>query len=416
VKRVYYGWYLVAAAAFIYVAIVGATFGAYGLYVLPVSAEWKLSRADVNTGLILMNLGNAALAPFMGRLLDRVPVRWVMIASTVVFGLSLATLSLSHSLWLNIAVLTVAVPTAYLGVGSLSATVFLARWFVANRGRAMALAGLGIFLGQIIVAPPLGYMIEHHGWRFALMASGGVLTLLLLPLGFIVRERPGPDDVEPGRATLAANVEDAAADKPASVGVILRTPAFWTVALGVSLGLAVSQTLVVTLVPLAREAGLSMMQATSLISVMGAGAIVTSLLLAVVADKIDRVLLLTVLFVIGALVNAALLSGHGYGLLLTCAAVLGALTAMVTPVFYALLADIFGARSFGTVRGLSFMALAVMAMIGIRFAGEVYDRTGAYQIVFHVGIATYLVAAALIFATRLTGRRAGAPAPARPTA
>src|SRR5438067_4897870 len=130
-------------AMVIYMVSVGATFAAYGLYVLPVSAELKLSRADMNTGVVLMNLGNAALAPFIGRLLDRVSIRRILITSALVFGLSFLTLSLSQSLWLNALLLALFVPAAYMG-GSLSSSLLLARWFVTNRGRAMALAGLGI--------------------------------------------------------------------------------------------------------------------------------------------------------------------------------------------------------------------------------------------------------------------------------
>jgi MFS family permease len=410
VKRVYYGWYLVAASALVYVVAVGATMGVYGLYVLPVSAELKLSRADMNTGLILINLGAAALAPFIGRLLDWFPVRRVMTFCALVFGASLTTLGLSHSLWLSAAVLAVAAPTAYLGAGSLSATVILARWFTANRGRAMALAGLGIFLGPLLLAPAVGFMIETWGWRTSLLVTGAVLTALLLPLGFVIRERPGADDIEPSARAVAPAAAGGDAARPLTASEILRRPAFWTVALSVSLSMGVAQTLIVTLVPLARQSGLTMMQATSLISTMGVGAIVTTLLLAVIADRIDRVLILAMLFILGALVNAALLSGEGYPLLLACAAVLGAITGMVTPVFYALLADIFGTTSFGTVRGLSFFVLAAVAMVGIRFAGEVFDRTGTYRMVFNVGVATDLLAAALVFATRFTARPAVAPA------
>jgi predicted MFS family arabinose efflux permease len=410
VKRVYYGWWLVAVAMLIYMLVCGSTMIAFGLYVLPVSADFKLSRADANTGLILINLGNALLAPFMGRVLDRVPVRRVMIACALVFGASFAILSVSNQLWLDAVVLGLGVPAAYLGAGSLTNTVLIARWFEAQRGRAMALAGLGILVSNITVTPVVGWIIEHAGWRHALVTSGIVITALLLPLALVVRERPGPDDLEPGRdAMQPAAAPDA---RPAKVGSILRAPAFWTIALGTAAGMAIAQTLVITIVPLAQEHGQSMTQASSLLSAAGVGGLVGTLLLALFADRLDRVILLTAMLLLLGLLNAALLSGSSYELLLGVAALEGVAGGVLTPTFFALLADRFGAASFGTTRGLSMPVIAAMNMTAVRFAGEVFDRTGAYELLFHVFIGLAVLAAALMFATRFTGGPAAARASA----
>jgi MFS family permease len=408
-KRVYFGWWLVALVVVMYTLVAGATFGSFGLYILPVSAELRLSRADMNTGLILMNLGVAVLAPLMGRSLDRLPIRRIMIACALLFGVSFLVLGLSRQLWLSSLILLVGLPVCYLGAGSLTASVLLARWFSAHRGRAMALSGLGMFFGNIVVAPVIGWIIEHHGWRAALFASGAALTVLLLPLGFIVRERPGPDDIESTKDVSVAppSAQQAA---PAKVTAVLRSPQFWSISLGAGLGLGVAQTVIVSLVPLAREGGLSMMQATSLVSLVGGGAITGSLLLGVVADKVDRVVLLTFVLLAGGLVNAALMSGASYPLLAGSAAVLGLSTGVLTPTLFALLADRFGAASFGTVRGLTIPLIMGLAMIGIRFSGEVFDRTGGYGLLFRTFVAVELAAAALMFSTRFVRRPAPGPA------
>ena len=410
-KRIYYGWYVVAIATVVYMLMVGSTFSAFGIYVLPVSAEFKLSRADMNTALILMNLGNAGLAPFIGRLLDRVPVKRVMIACALLMGLSFVVLSFSRSLWLSAVVLALALPAAYLGAGTLTMTVLLARWFTVQRGRAIALAAIGMSLGNITVTPLVGYLIEVEGWRTALLTSGGLVTLVLLAVSLMLRERPGPGDVEPGRA---ATVEHSAAPAaPAKVGAILKSAQFWSLGLGAAMALAVGQTLAITLTPLAIGGGLTTVQGASLISVMGGGAIAGGLLLAVIADKVDRINLLAGLFLVVALINAALLADHSYMLLAGCAGLLGLTLGAATPAFYALLADRFGTASFGTVRGLTMPVIAGLGMIAIRLAGEIFDRTGSYDLLFSTFIAAQVAAAGLIFLTRFTSAAApvGAAAP-----
>ena len=73
-----YGWFMVGVSMLLLLLTVGPTSYAFGLFVLPVSEDLGLSRADINTGLILLNFGMAALAPFVGRLLDRTSIRLTM--------------------------------------------------------------------------------------------------------------------------------------------------------------------------------------------------------------------------------------------------------------------------------------------------------------------------------------------------
>ena len=143
-----------------------------------------------------------------------------------------------------------------------------------------------------------------------------------------------------------------------------------------------------------------MMQAASLISIGAAVGVMSNLLLTVFADVVNRVLLLTSLFLFGAFLNGLLLLGHSYVLLLGCASGLGVVAGVTPPVLYALIGDRFGAASFGTVRGLTVPLIAVVSVITIRFGGEVFDRTGGYGLMFTVFIAFQCVAAALIFGNR----------------
>jgi MFS family permease len=157
-----------------------------------------------------------------------------------------------------------------------------------------------------------------------------------------------------------------------------------------------------------------MAQAASLISVMGGAAIAGALLLSIVADRVDRVVLLSGMYLMGALINGALLADHSYALLATCAGLLGLSLGAATPAFFALLADRFGAASFGTVRGLTMPIIAACGMIVVRFAGEVFDRTGGYDHLFSALVVTQLVAAGLMFASRFAGAPAAARAAATP--
>lgn len=63
--RIYYGWYIVAISVVILTLLLGSTYHSFGVFVLPVSEDFGLSRAETNTALILFSLGNAICAPIM---------------------------------------------------------------------------------------------------------------------------------------------------------------------------------------------------------------------------------------------------------------------------------------------------------------------------------------------------------------
>ena len=402
----YYGWYVVMMAAAVYAVVMGSTFNAFGLFVVPVSSDLKLSRAGMNTGLILLNMGGALLAPLIGRMLDRIPARRIMIGSALLAGVGFSVLCFSTSLLLSAFAMGVLLAAMVQGGGTLTMSMLLARWFTVHRGRAMILAMLGASLGSIAIAPAIGWSIEREGWRATLLIMGAVVTILLIVLALVVRERPRPGELEaapvPHDAVIAEASAAAQALAPASVGSLLSMPQFWTIGISSSIAMAMMQTIIVTIVPLAVEAGLTTVQAAGLISITGAAAVISKIVLAVVADRFDRVLMLAVLFALGVIVSIMLLLNHGYPLLVACAVMLGVSSSAAAPIFYALLADRFGIVSFGTLRGLMAFLISVASAVAVRFAGEVYDRLGNYDYVFYAFIALGVGTVVLMLCTWLT--------------
>lgn len=399
-SRVYFGWYIVAASAAIYMILIGSTYSAFALFVVPVSSEYELSRANMNTALILLSVGNSLFAPFIGRLLDRVPLRRAVFLSALLFGISMAGLGISTSLIVSAFILLIPLPISLLGGGTITMTLLVARWFVEHRGRAMALSILGMSLGGFIFAPLGGLLIYELGWRLALIVLGVAGSAALMALSFVVRDPPKSADSSGTEASAAAGEAKKRAAPPPKVGTILRRLDFWSIALSTAIATSVIKAIGISIVPLALESGLTMLQATTLVSATGGAAIVGKLLLSVFADKVDRIALMTAMFVLGSAVNVALLTNTGYYPLLACAAFLGLATGALMPVYYALLADRFGTEIFGTVRGLTVPILGIVGAVTVRFAGEVYDRTNSYDFLFGVFIAAQLLAAVFIFCTR----------------
>lgn len=404
--RIYYGWFIVAITVVTFALVIGASMQSYGLFVLPVSEAFGLTRAEMNTGAILLNLGMAVVSPLLGRMIDRFPARPIMLVSGLVFGGSLAILGLSTSPLLSAIVIALPLGAAVVGCGTLTSPALVSRWFTVHRGRALAISTIGISIGPVVVTPLVGTMIEAMGWRQTLVVLGVVSGLLIAGMALLVRNLPGPGDKEPGAAQAQAAATDSEAPMgPAlTIGQLLRQPKFWTIAIGCALVFAILTTDIVSLVPLAQGEGFSTTQAASLMSAYGISAVIGALIFAWIGDRFDQIYIFAAMGVIIGAANAGLLVVHGYVPILACAGLIGLTGGMTSPGFMALIAEYFGTASFGIAIGsASFMSTFVSA-IAVRFGGEIFDRTGGYDLMLLSFFFTGLVAGALLLATRFVAR------------
>jgi MFS family permease len=405
--KIYYGWVIVAIALLVFTLAIGGSIQAYGLFVLPVSDEFHLSRADANTGVIVLNVGMAVFAPIIGRIVDRHSIRLTMAASAIAFAASYVVLGLSHDLWLSTIVLGVAVSAAIVGAGTVTSPVLVARWFDVHRGRALGIMAIGLSAGPMLTIPVIGLLLASVGWRQCLILSGLGIGAVLLLLALFARNAPGPNDVEPGAQAGAGHAAPAEAPAGAALtlGMLLRIPEFWTMVLSTSLTFAVLTTDLVTVVPYAQGTGLSVTRAAGVLSIYGVCALIGSLLFAWLGDRLSRTLVFAVLAAAMGLASGAFTLSGDYLAIAASTALLGLAGGAVTPSQLALLADRFGAASFGVSSGFAaFLSTAITAVV-VRYTGVLYDRTGSYDLVFTAVLTMGLAAALLMLVTRALGQR-----------
>lgn len=383
---------------------VGSTMHAYGLFVVPVSREFDLSRASANTGLILLNAGAAVAALLVGGLIDRYPVRRIMLLGGAVLCAVLAVLGLSHSLLIDAAVLSFPAGFAIAAMGTLSAPALVARWFTARRGRAMAITMMGISGGTVAVVPAIAFLIDRFGWRASLIVMAAVVGIMAAILPALIREYPAPEEVEEPQAGRPSASDERNGERLA-IGMILRDPRFWGIGVSVAIAIASVQSMVVTLVPVAVDMGMTTTLAASLMSALGGAGIVGKAAVAVGGDRVDRSIALAGLFLLISLSGAALLIADGYPGLLAASVLAGLSAGATIPLYLALIADEFGAANFGTVNGYMTFLNAIFGAAAVRLSGEVFDRAGSYEPVFLSLVAFGAAAAALIIISRSISKR-----------
>ncbi len=154
-----------------------------------IRAYFDLSHGGWGSLYAIATMASAATMVFAGTLSDRFRVR--VLGAGVLLGLGMAALGMA--LATHVIVLVVAIYFLRLfGQGFMGhiAMVAMARWFVATRGRAVSIAGLGVATGEAFLPIIFVALLGLFDWRMLWVAAALILIafapLLYLLLG---RER-----------------------------------------------------------------------------------------------------------------------------------------------------------------------------------------------------------------------------------
>ncbi|MGC6472338.1 MAG: MFS transporter [Parvibaculales bacterium] len=409
-RPVYQGWIVLSACFFCAMLMIGITFYGYQVFVIPVTQEFGVSRATVSYAYIAMLLGVAGWSPFVGRAIDRHPPQYVFAFGALAFATGFTLLSLSQDLTHMFVIIILLVGLGVSSAGGLVANAVVSKWFMKRRGRALGIASVTSSAGGFVMVPVVIWLIESFGWRLALpiLGWGAALSIVLVSLLFI-RARPKPQHLagfdEFDQDAEATKTEAAASETGAwTLPKLARERNFWLLVFGAGLLLASDQAIMTSKYPFFIDIGFSPVQAATIISSMTLSAVAGKLIIGYLADYYDVRHLFAVVaaFHVGLLVM--FLWQPGFASLLGFASFFGAAVGGIYPVWSTLTAKAFGAPSFGTVFGLMAPFMQLMAIVFVRFIGEVHSLTGTYDFAFYAFLGTSLVSSLLIYAMRLPSR------------
>ena len=188
--RFYYGWVMVAVAAVMMFASGPGQSYTFSVFLDPIGEDLGVSKASIATAYAIATLVAAFLLPRMGKLLDHMGPRKMLMIVSAVLGLACLFFgAAANFLWLaaGFAMLR------FMGQGAtmMGAANLVSHWFAKRRGFAMSLMALG-FASSMAIHPPLGgWLVEHYGWRTAWVVLG-VMTwvVMMIPLLLLVIDRP----------------------------------------------------------------------------------------------------------------------------------------------------------------------------------------------------------------------------------
>lgn len=349
----------------------------YGFPVLLASMERDLgaSRAAV-TGAFTIGMAVAALAALpVGRWLDR-HGPWALMTVGSCLGAALLVA------WSRVEGLTGLYVTWTLMGLALAATLYepafgaVVRWFpTENRDRALTVVTLAGALASTIFMPIAAWLVEHGGWRHALLVLAAVLAVLTIPLhATVLRRQPPRRRPADRKGTRGPGV---------TLETASRTPIFWALAVAFAIGNFATTAVTLHLIPYMVASGWSPVTMAAAIGWMGAMQIGGRLLFVSVIGRFGA-LGVTMAVFLGQAVGLGLvaLAPSLPGGLILVIVVLGAANGMATLARATTLADVFGAAHYASIGGAVALGANGARAAGPLGASLLYVLLGGYRPVF----------------------------------
>mgnify|MGYP001192161096 CR=1 FL=1 len=415
-RRLFYGWYIVAAAT-LAGTIQSAVFnvGAQAL-VLPLIREFNVTRTAVSFAFSLRRLEGALTGPIEGYLIHWIGPRRYMVIGWVIFGLGFIATGLCQNIYqFYLAFLLVTLGQSV--AGFLPIVAVLINWFDRWRGRTIAIYQLGNSFGAVLV-PVLAWFILNAGWRQTMVVVGIAVIIIGIPLALVMRPHPesygflpdgaDPTDIETDRVTTensAAPNTGLSLDSDPTVSQALRSRNFWFLGLSHSAGITAWGALQVHQIPALVDIGINELTAASILSYTLIIAALGRLIGGFLGDVVGTKKVTAIAFIAQGIGIAVLALATTMTQVLIFATVFGIAFGTRGTLMTVLRAEVFGRRNFSRLAGWMDPISSVFVLISPIFAALIYDSVGSYKWAFLVLAVVNASGALLLIGVRVPNRR-----------
>ena len=388
-RRVFYGWIVVAASAAIICIGMGCLF-ALGVFLTPIERAMGWSRGAISAVALLNWIAMGLGSFFWGALSDRIGARGVAVGGGVLLGLGLVLSSQAQALWQFYVSFGFVVGFA---VGAFYAplTSTTTKWFTARRGLAVSLVSAGIGFGILIIAPLARALMNAWDWRVAMLVLGDLAWLVTIPVALLLREPDG--------GAVTTNVAPASRREYMTRDV-LRAPQFWAIALTHFACCAAHSGPIFHMVTHAIDQGVPAMAAATVLGVSGMASIGGRVGGGLLADRYGAKPTLIAGLAVQAAMVFVYLFARDVVTFVGLALVFGAAYGGVMPLYALVTRDYFGERVMGSAYGAVFLIGTLGMGLGSFAGGVIYDRLGAYTWLFLASSAIGAAAVLLAFTFR----------------
>jgi MFS family permease len=293
-RGIHYSW-VVMGIAFLTMLLSSSALGLPGAFLRPLSREFGWSTEQISSALAIRFALFGLMGPFAAILMARYGLRRMVCIALVLVASGLLLATRMHALWQLFLLWGL-----ILGLGSgMTALVMGAtianRWFEQRRGLVLGILTASSATGQLVFLPLAASLIQHYGWRVAVIpVVSGCLFIALLAF-VLLREYPTdvgllPYGADPKSAAPSAPAWNPSFAEPVRTLIsVSRSTTFW-VLFGTFFvcGLSTSGLIQTHFISLCSDYGLAAIPAASVLAMIGAFDFVGTIASGWLSDRFDN--------------------------------------------------------------------------------------------------------------------------------
>lgn len=331
-----------------------------------IRAEFGLTHGEWGEAYTIGTLASAATMMALGPVADKMRARWL--ASIVLVGLAAFCLGMA------------AIPGAwalpfliwglrFCGQGMMTQVpaVAVARWFRANRGRAIAIVFLGVSVGQALFPFLFVKIMDASNWRTAWALAGVTPVLAAIALVALLRRERAPL----GQSSSASGA--GMLGRHWTRGQALRHWLFWVTFPGFLAQPIFSTALAFQQVHLTEVKGWSLAGFAALFSVMTVANIAGLLATGHAVDRFGATRIVPVMLAPAAVGYALLAWAPGLEGAAVAMALVGLTTGAVSAIHGAYWPEVYGVNNLGAIRALATSVMVFATALGPGATGYLID-------------------------------------------
>ncbi|MFO7977970.1 MAG: MFS transporter [Bacteroidales bacterium] len=345
-------------------------FSSFGqTFVLSLYIPWFLETFDLTrsfySGLYAVaTLGSAATLIFAGKRIDTIPLP--RFTAFVIGGIVMACVLAGIAV--NVVMLFFAIYMLRLfGQGLLShtSTTTVSRFFHRARGKALSVAFLGFPIGEGLFPVMIVSTILWIGWRYTLLASAGIILLVLVPLTIYLMRGFLNKPVVEGDEPLATGSKQPAKEEPVWLQKqIIRSPYFFLYAPTVFMVGFMMTSLFFYQTFIADFKGWTVEWMAGTILAYAISSFLTSIAAGPLIDKYSAARLFPFTLFPMAIGLLVLISSSSPAITPVYWLLVGITAGLNSPLVSALYAETYGTRSLGAVRSIFTFVMVVSTALG----------------------------------------------------
>jgi len=366
----YYGWRVVLAACLGVMAGFGSLFVyTFSVFVKPLASEFGWSREAISGGFGIAAVMLGAASPFLGRWIDRVGPRRIILPCMTIYVFAFASLAFLHrGIW-QFYLTCFVLGLVGNGAAHLAFSRSISTWFHQRLGTALAFVMVGAGLGAMILPVVAQAVISHSGWRASYGALAGLALLLGLPLSWrYIRDR-GAGEVR--RLAAVAHT-----GKTWQQG--LRSYTFWIITAILFVSSTSMNGAITHLSALLTDRGMNATKAAFCLSILGGTSLFGRVIAGWLLDRFFGPRVALAINLITAVGIFLLARAASFPVGCVAAALIGIGAGGEAAIKPYLLTRYFGLGSFSTLYGLTWTFYATAGAIGPVILGRAFDLTGSY--------------------------------------